>query len=127
MGVLKTFLYGIIAAGLLASPHPAWALEPLALTFAKCTGRLSAEMEFQWLLGGHSEQIENERDAMLALLDAVSPEEQRRELLHRRIEAKGAQARLLTRSTFNRDEKDANWAKSRAATELGLCRALILG
>jgi hypothetical protein len=118
----------------------AWALcllAPAALTaapgdltrqFATCTGRLSAQMEFQWLLSdAGSDRTEEERAAMISLLEAVVRPEDRRNALALRIEAKQAHTALLTRAHFNDDKAQATWAANRAAVEIGRCRSLILG
>lgn len=126
MGRLKTFLKAGLVA--IALPGPLFAgASDLAEQFARCTGRLSAQMEFQWLTNdAAADRTEAERAAMISLLQAVTPPDAARELLHKRIEAKLAQSRLLTRATFNRDADDADWARGRAEMELGACRALIL-
>ena len=111
----------------LALPLPAFATpSDLTLQFATCTGRLSALMEFQWLLGQDGEQARAERDAMVSLLEAVMAPEHARQTLARRIEAKYAQSVLMTRAHFNDDAADAAWAADRADVEIGTCRALIL-
>ncbi len=99
----------------------------LVTTFAQCTGRYSAHMEHQWLIGAPAEDIVADRAAMIALLDAVMPKTRARETLAKRIEAKFAQARLLARASFNDDSADATWAATRASVEIGSCRALLLG
>ncbi|MAM61640.1 MAG: hypothetical protein CMH11_09135 [Maritimibacter sp.] len=119
----------IQATGLaLMLPSASWAVSTdLVGQFATCTGRLSAQMEFQWLLGDDTaERTEAERATMIALLETVTPPDRRRDALARRIEAKHAQTRLLTRATFNDNAADADWAADRAALEIGSCRALIL-
>lgn len=101
--------------------------DDLTLTFAKCAGRYSAQMEHQWLLGKSGEDAGAERAAMIALLEAVMPAARAREALSKRIEAKFAQSRLLTRATFTKDQDSARWAARRAAEEIGSCRALMTG
>ncbi|WP_431299350.1 hypothetical protein [Tabrizicola sp. BL-A-41-H6] len=91
-------------------------------TFAVCAGRLSALMEHQWLVDGPaSEATARSREAMLALVDAVAPQGQGAQVMGWRIEAKVAQAGLLTRATFGRDRL----AKQRADYLIGQCLALI--
>lgn len=108
-------------------PLRAAPLPDIVRTFAQCTGRYSAQMEFSWLMGVEPTQVEQERDAMIALLEAVTPREIARKALHARIEAKQAQARLLTRSAFGTSPQDATWARARAELEISTCRALMLG
>lgn len=109
-----------------AAAHAA-PLPEIVRTFAQCTGRYSAQMEFSWLMGVEPTQVEQERDAMIALLEAVTPREIARKALHARIEAKQAQAQLLTRSAFGNSHEDAKWALTRAELEISTCRALMLG
>ncbi len=97
-------------------------------TFADCAGRLSALMEHQWLFSDpDANRTQNERAAMISLLEAVMPEDAARQVLAYRIEAKQAQAVLLTRATFNEDRQDAAWALARSDAEIGACRSLMLG
>ncbi|MFY0632305.1 MAG: hypothetical protein JXQ91_00710 [Vannielia sp.] len=110
---------------LLALPARA---EPLEMQFAACTGRFSALMEHQWLLPDPAvEQTTRRRAAMISLLEAVMPPDTGREVLARRIEAKYAQAVLLTRATFNDDPDDARWAATRAEAAIASCAALLTG
>ncbi|MBV7409385.1 hypothetical protein [Maritimibacter sp. DP1N21-5] len=118
-----------IQAGLLALALPTAASaapNDLTMGFANCAGRLSATMEFEWLLGQDGETARAERDAMVSLLEAVMAPEDARDTLARRIEAKYAHSVLLTRAHFNDDAQDAAWAADRAEVEIGSCRALIL-
>lgn len=124
MGKIKTMALAGLLAGITA---PAQA-EPLELTFATCTGRFSALMEHQWLLPHPElEQTTRRRAAMIALLEAVMPEGTGRAVLARRIEAKHAQAVLLTRAVFNEDAADARWAAARAEAQIASCAALLTG
>lgn len=126
MSSLRTFAltsFMFLAPALTAAAGEA----SLTQQFATCAGRLSAQMEFEWLLTDPAaDQTEQERAAMIALLDSVAAPEDRRRALAIRIEAKHAQSVLLTRAHFNDDPSDAAWALDRAAVELGACRALIL-
>lgn len=126
MSRMKTIMQACFATLLLPSALTAGTTD-LVHQFATCSGRLSAQMEFQWLLGDeNADRTQQEREAMIALLEAVTPPEARRSALATRIQAKYAQNRLLTRATFNADEDDAAWAAARAEVEIGSCRALIL-
>ncbi|MEC7761818.1 MAG: hypothetical protein VX874_07935 [Pseudomonadota bacterium] len=123
---MKTILQAGLATLLIPSALTAGTAD-LVRQFATCSGRLSAQMEFQWLLGDDAaDQTRRERAAMIALLDAVTHPDERRSALATRIQAKHAQNVLLTRATFNADEDDAAWAAARAEVEIGSCRALIL-
>ncbi len=112
---------------LLAPPAPASNISELTLTFAGCAGRLSAQMEHQWLFSDPaSERTEAHRAAMISLIEAVMPEDQGRQVLAHRIAAKQAHAQLLTRASFNQDDGDAHWALTRAEQEIATCLSLIL-
>ena len=123
MSSLKTFA----RAGLLSLMATQAGAAPLAQRFAACTGRLSAQMEHHWLMSRPSETIEARRKAMISLLEAVQRPSEGREVLAYRIEAKHAQAVLLSRATFNDDPADAHWAATRAEAEIAACAALLTG
>lgn len=118
----------ILAALMLCVPaNLALAQDSLAHTFANCVGRLSAQMEFQWLMHDvKADETEALRATMIELLDLVRPDGAARDILHLRIEAKHAQATLLSRATFNADHGDAAWARRRANSEIGACATLLL-
>ncbi len=106
---------------------PAFAYDDPLRTFASCAGRLSAEMEHQWLMSDPaSDRTEAQRAAMISLIDAIMAPGQGRDVLHWRIDAKQAHAVLLTRATFNDDEDDAAWALARAEAQLAACTGLLL-
>lgn len=116
---LETFLAALVVG--IVSNNPA-AADPLLREFSVCAGRLSALMEHQWLVDGPaSEMTARQRDAMLALVEAVlSPEEANR-AIQWRIEAKAAQAALLSRAAFAGDPA----AAERADDLLRQCLALV--
>ncbi|EBA12819.1 hypothetical protein RCCS2_16019 [Roseobacter sp. CCS2] len=96
-------------------------------TFATCAGRLSAVMEHQWIFDGPaSEHTKIQRAAVIDLVEAIMPTDRGREVLHWRISAKLAQSALLTRATFNDDERDAAWAHERAQRLRQDCTGLLL-
>ncbi len=127
MGGLKTLLLALLVVG--PATVPARASDDLLRTFSVCAGRLSAQMEHQWLLRDpEAERTERVRAAMLELVVLVGPDEATRAAaLNIRIAAKHAQALLLTRATFNADAADADWARRRAADEIAACASLLLG
>jgi hypothetical protein len=67
------------------------------------------------------------RRDMLALLASVTPADRAPEALSLRVTAKHAQARLLTRATFNADAADAAWARRHAAAQVAACTTMLLG
>lgn len=124
MSTLRTILFcllGFLPAGVFAMPQ-----DPLR-TFAACAGRLSAVMEYQWLVSDPaSDRTKAQRAAMLSLVDAIMAPDQGRDVLSWRIDAKQAHAVLLTRATFNDDQDDATWALAQAETHLAQCTGLLL-
>lgn len=125
MGGLKTLFAALSLAAATAGPLRAG--QDMHWTFADCAGRLSALMEHQWLMGDpRADQTKAQRAAMIGLMEATMPPHEGREVLARRIEAKQAQAVLLTRATFNRDSADADWALRRAEMQISACVGLLL-
>ena len=130
MGSLRTQLCRVsICLIALAPAPPLYAQtppDPLAV-FAVCTGRLSAVMEFQWLVqGSGSAQTKVWRDAMAGLLDAVTPAGAQSRTMALRIGAKVAAAGLLQAVRFGADPVAADWARRRAARLVADCTALML-
>jgi hypothetical protein len=124
MSILRTIVFSVLS---LLPAGAALAHENPLQTFASCAGRLSAVMEHQWLMSDPaSDRTEDQRAAMLSLVDAIMAPDQAREVLSWRIDAKQAHAVLLTRATFNTDPTDAEWALRRAETELAACTGLLL-
>ena len=102
--------------------------ENTVVMFATCAGRLSALMEHQWMFDGPaSEQTALQRAHMIDMLDAVRPPDQGREVLALRIDAKMAQAALLTRATFNDDPHDKSRAMRLALRRVEECTGVLLG
>ncbi len=132
MSGLKTFqaITAILILLSLAVPARLTArpLDPLTAEFAACTGRLSALMEHQWLLSDpEADRTKARRAAMIALMEAAMPTDAAPAALARRIEAKHAQAVLLTRATFGTGGAQARWAAARAEAEISRCIANLLG
>lgn len=124
MGTKRTLLFA-----LLMSPGMAAAgTDPLVSTFATCTGQLSALMEHQWLLSdANADATQARRGRMEALLFSVMAPGTGEQVLARRIDAKFAMARLLTRVSFNQDPADATRAAQRVEVQIAACDALLLG
>ena len=110
----------------LETPVNAQPSDPLVTTFAACTGRFSALMEYGWLVGNADPAVTAERAMMIDLLDAVTPVQDRRDALAHRIDVKAAHWALLTRATFNDDPDDAEWAMTRAEAQIAACRSLVI-
>ena len=107
--------------------HVALAERDVVWTFASCTGRLSAQMEHQWLMQSPgADQTESRRETMITLLEATMHPDEGPTVLSWRVEAKLAQSQLLTRATFNSDTDDATWARNRAEAEIAACNGLLL-
>jgi hypothetical protein len=125
MGSLKTFLF--VSAMAINAPMIASASTGLTDTFATCVGRLSAQLEHEWLMKLDAAEItEQRRNAMASLLRAVMPVDDARAVLARRIEAKFAHAALLQRAVFRGKTEDADWARSHAAALLDDCMSYLL-
>ena len=131
MGSLKTFLIASVLA-VTSSPSLVQARmfdrgDPVVL-FATCAGRLSALMEHQWMFDGPgSEDTAVKRAHMIDMLDAVRAPDQGHKVLALRIEAKMAQAALLTRATFNDDPDDKTRAMRLATQRVSECTGVLLG
>ena len=101
-------------------------LPEIVRLFATCAGRLSAVMEHEWLLSRPgSEATALRRSRMLDLLEAVTEERNARRILTLRIEAKAAQARLLSRAAFSLDAAEASRAEAAAGRFMARCDALL--
>jgi hypothetical protein len=96
--------------------------DPLAL-FATCTGRLSALMEFQWLVQDQGADLTKaRRDAMADLLEAATPEGLRIRAMQIRLEAKVAAAAVFLRGWRGGDPN----AGARARALLSPCAGLMV-
>ena len=100
-----------------------------ARMFASCAGRMSALMEFQWMFDGPaSERTRDVRAGFIALLQAsLGPDVSGREALNWRIEAKMAQARLLTLTKFGTDARQVRQAQRASHLYLAECEGMLLG
>ncbi|WP_419409892.1 hypothetical protein [Primorskyibacter sp. 2E107] len=102
-----------------------------AQRFASCLGRYSATMEHEWLLGRDGADALARRQMFEALLEAVAPDAKQAglssaQVLHIRIEAKFAQARLLSLASFATDRRQARHAQASAQRLMTSCRMLVL-
>lgn len=130
MGELQTNLDRIAAcliALTMAAPLCAQSTRDPVSLFAICTGRLSAVMEFQWLMQDPAaDDTQRARDAMVDLLEAVLSKHQRSSAMALRVTAKLATANLLHRARFRSLRGDAEWAEKRAAQLIANCTALMI-
>lgn len=95
--------------------------------FATCAGRLSAQMEFEWMFDGpKSEVTKASRASLIDMLEALTAPDQGAKVLGWQIDAKMAQAALLTRATFGTKPRDAKIAHRMALQLIGQCRSLLL-
>lgn len=84
-------------------------------------------MEHQWIYDTTAvDTTTSQRAEMIALVTAVSPNADGRDVLLMRVEAKHAQSRLLQRATRNRDASDAAWAQGRADALLEECTSVLM-
>lgn len=132
MGRAKTYLASLFLLAIAAFPLRAVTFDAaeLARNFASCLGRYSATMEHEWLLGRDGAQASAARRQFEALLEAVAPDARMAGLggaqfLHIRIEAKQAQAQLLTYASFGLDPRRARLARANAERLLDGCRMLV--
>lgn len=123
----------MIAALCLASSPTAAAASatdpPLDLTdtMAICAGRMSAEMEFAWLLSDPAaDQFETQRLRFVEILNALGPADNPRHKLSLRIDAKIAHSGLLTTAYFGTDAARATWAKRHATRQRMSCQNMLL-
>lgn len=94
--------------------------------FATCTGRLSALMEHQWLMQDPgSDTTQTERDQMIALMEAASPPDTLVQAMNWRLQAKAAQAALLSKAGFAPDPAQAARALARAGQLVTECLSLL--
>jgi hypothetical protein len=117
-------IFACLALPLLAQPVAA---EDATLRlFATCTGRMSAVVEHQWLIGGAGSDVtQAARDAMEGLVEAATPPGDEARVMGWRVEAKLAQKALLARAAFGGSGQDM--AATRAEALLAECRGLLLG
>lgn len=96
--------------------------------FTVCSGRLSAQMEHQWLMSDPgSDHTAALRSGMIALAEAVTPPGREAAAMAMRIEAKVAQAALLARARDPSGGAAAAQAARRSAELIDACTALLTG
>lgn len=111
----------------LVPANGAQAHDDLAMVFAACAGRYSAELEHAWLMNTpQAEELASTRADLLALLEAVMTPETARDALNYRIEAKIAQSALLTTAEFGTNPERTKAAKRLAERHLKGCKRLLL-
>jgi hypothetical protein len=126
MGILRNIALGLCLA-LSAPALPLCAqsqsrTDPMRL-FATCTGRLSALMEYQWLVQDpDADRTETLRDAMAELLVAAMPPDGASHAMDLRLQAKAAEAQLLQQALG----RDGAWALALAKRQVANCTALLL-
>ncbi|MDJ1007980.1 MAG: hypothetical protein QNJ13_09170 [Paracoccaceae bacterium] len=125
MGALRALL--ILSALCLAPPARAEMHVDLVRVFSQCAGAYMAELERAWLFGDpETDRLHRERRHIVAVLDALTPEDRHREALSLRAEARAAHGALLREASFAPVAADAERAQARAALLIGHCRGLIL-
>ena len=73
-----------------------------------------------------SETLKVQRENFIAILEAIVPVGSGREILAHRIDAKIAQARLLTIAEFGTDPTRMSWARQRSRYYKDRCVSLLL-
>jgi hypothetical protein len=126
MGALRKIVFGLcwaLSAPVLplcaqTLPHG----DPMRL-FATCTGRLSALLEYQWLVQDPgADATEARRDAMAQLLAAAMPLDGAARAMDLRLQAKVAEAQLLQQALG----RNGAWALALAKRQMANCTALLL-
>lgn len=128
MSKLKTHILALFCVILPPLAHATTVMneDPLRL-FATCAGRLSAQMEHQWLMTGEQPWVDQkDRDQMEDLIWTLSSDGNASDILSWRLNAKRAHAQLLTRATYSTDASDSEWALSRAREQVDSCLGLML-
>ena len=125
MSRLRTLIAGaLIMTGLIG---PARANDDLVLVFAGCTGRISAEMEFAWLMrDARGVALQAQRERFVSILEAVMPPDRAREALSYRVEAKLAHSAMLNTAHFGTDARRAKMAKQQTQMNVQSCQTLLL-
>lgn len=125
MGGLRTIFLAVLWLGAAAAlPARAGPLPELP-QLAACTGRLSALMEHQFLVDGPaSETTRRHRDALADILLAVTPAGAEARVMGWRVEAKAAQAALLSQARFGADP--GGRAAFRAERLIAACTGFLL-
>jgi hypothetical protein len=96
--------------------------------FASCAGRLSAQMEHQWMFDGPASEVTAAQfQAVVEILDAINSPDQRPAAMGWRIEAKVAHRALLANTVFAKDPRRAMKADAQAHRLIAPCTAMLLG
>jgi hypothetical protein len=123
--LLRATILGLL--GVLQAPASSAQTTDLRV-FASCAGRLSAVMEDQWLLSDPAADVTaRQREAMLSLVSAMTEPGQEKVAMAWRVEAKAAQAELLSLARFGLNDATAARAARRSDELLTMCRSLLLG
>lgn len=126
MGALQNSILGLcLAISAPAGPLCAQSLpptDPMRL-FATCTGRLSALMEYQWLVQDPgAEETEVLRDAMAEVLAAAIPQTAASRAMDLRLQAKVAEAQVLQLALG----RNGGWALALVKHHVADCTALLV-
>ncbi len=94
--------------------------------FANCAGRLTAQLEHQWLMQSEASDItQHQRSQIVDILHSIIPEDRGREVLSWRTDARAAQRALLNRAQFSKNPADAAWAATQAEVLLADCTSYL--
>ena len=92
-----------------------------------CVGRMSAQMEHNWMFQDvPSDQIELQRAHLIDILDSMTTSDNAGRILSRRIEAKFAHSSLLTQAAFAGDTRMRAHADRRASANIQACADIML-
>mgnify|MGYP001794988022 CR=1 FL=1 len=122
MGRLKTIVLTAILSVLAATGQA----QPLYQTFAVCTGRLMAAVEYSWLMESElSDLRQTQRRQFESLLEASAPQNKKREVQYLRIEARASHNMILQRASFAQSEREQKWASRQAHAALIQCIGML--
>jgi hypothetical protein len=114
----------LFAASLSAGPLHADASDDALGFFATCAGQLGEQLRHFWTISDPAaDRTEAVLDATLAVLAALTTPENAVAVRARRVEARAAHGRLLSRAFYQGDA----WAADRADRVIAHCAALVLG
>jgi hypothetical protein len=96
--------------------------------FATCAGRLSAQMEHQWMFDGPASEVTaKQNQAVVEMLEAITEPDHRPIVMGWRIEAKVAHRALLSSAALNTDPRRAATSDRHAQHLIAPCTAMLLG
>ncbi len=101
--------------------------QDLSDIIATCAGRMSAELEFSWLLSDpETEAFETQRNRFVDILEALGPSPHSHGQLATLLDARAAHSNLLMTAYLDVDKSRAAWAKRHATKLRSACQNMLL-